>query len=81
MRQLAAMKEKAAAERLLPTLPAQYTNPMQLMMQLFAQRQSWDENKTKRQLQIRQTFLGQEAHYSSTPLHDLKPSKQAYFGP
>jgi hypothetical protein len=71
-------KQKAAAERLLPTLPAQYLDPMQLTMQLFMQRRSWDEqlaDKSKINVQIRQTYLGQETHYSSTPLDKLKPSK------
>jgi hypothetical protein len=82
MSSLTAAKQKAATERQLPALPAQYTNPMQLMMQLFIQRKSWDEHladKSKSELQIRQTFLGQEAYFSSTPLDKLNPSMYEYF--
>jgi hypothetical protein len=78
MSMLTAAKEKAEAERLLPALPAEYTSPMQMMVQSFMQRKSWEGRLAKNEFQIRQTFLGQEAYYSSTPLDKLKPSTYEY---
>jgi hypothetical protein len=73
-KQMEAAKQKAKDERLLPRIPMTFMSPMIMMGQLFAQRQAWDKGQDE--LQIRQTFIGAEVYYSSTPLSSLKPSKK-----
>jgi hypothetical protein len=77
-KQMAAAKQKAKDEQLLPRIPMTFMSPMTLMAQLFAQRHAWDKGQDKPQeceVQIRQTFIGAEVYYSSTPLNSLKPSE------
>jgi hypothetical protein len=71
-----AAKQKAKDERLLPCIPMSFISPMITMAQLFAQRQEFDRRVQNNELHhLRQTFIGAEVCYSSTPLSSLKPSK------
>jgi hypothetical protein len=75
-KRLEAAKQKAKDERLLPRVPMTFMSPMIAMAQLFAQRRAWDEGQNDELHQIRQTFIGAELYYSSTPLSSLKPSNK-----
>jgi hypothetical protein len=76
-KQIEAAKQKAKEERLLPCIPMTFMSPTIAMMQLIAQRYALDEGQDDElEGQIRQTFIGAELYYSSTPLIALKPSKK-----
>lgn len=66
-------KAKAQEERLLPRLPMTFSPPFVLMANLIAQRMQWDKRKSDGKPYTRQTFLGNEIYFSSTPLSSLKP--------
>lgn len=75
-KQMAAVKQKAKDEQLLPRIPMTFMSPMIAMVQLFAQRHAWDnKDEDDDKLDVRQTFIGADVYYSSTPLSSLKPSK------
>jgi hypothetical protein len=70
-------KTKAQEERLLPRLPMTFTPPLVLMENLIALRMKWDKRQSDWEY-TRQTYLGNDIYFSSTPLSSLKPGKSEY---
>lgn len=58
-----------------PAIPMQYINPHSVYSSLKIQREQFDRRIRDKELQIRQTFVGNEPKFSTTPLEKLKPSK------
>jgi hypothetical protein len=75
LKQLEAAKQQVKDEQLLPRIPMTFTPPLVLKVNLIAQRMQWDKIQRDRGSYTRQTYLGNEIYFSSTPLSSLKPGK------
>ncbi|KIM24285.1 hypothetical protein M408DRAFT_76061 [Serendipita vermifera MAFF 305830] len=75
-------KRKAKEEKSLPAFPLEYSSPFSLIMAAHIQRKNWGDRlllsekpsgESDENYLIRNTFVGQEATFSSTPLDQLAP--------
>jgi hypothetical protein len=77
VQQVLQAKQKVEEERLLPSIPMSFIPPMILTAQVYAERMRWDKRQQEKKVFTRQTFLGGETYFSSTPLSSLKPSTRS----
>ena len=73
--QMRKAKQRTEEERLLPSVPMTFVSPMILREQMYTHRMERDKIQQDARMENRQTFVGDETYFSSTPLRSLKPGK------